>query len=67
MGIFYRTTACDLTAIERPSMHVDEIISACGLPASVVLAELTILQISGAVTQEQGKRFTRNIAEKTVI
>jgi DNA processing protein len=53
-----------LTAMQQPSMHVDEIIGACGLPASVVLAELTILQISGAVTQEQGKRFTRNIAEK---
>lgn len=52
-----------LTVMRQPSMHVDAIISACGLPASVVLAELTLLQISGTVTQEQGKRFTWNIAE----
>lgn len=53
-----------LSAMRQPSMHVDEIISACGLPASAVLAELTLLQISGTVTQEPGKRFTWNIAEK---
>lgn len=46
--------------IDRPSMHVDDIIDLTGLPASVVLSELTILQIKGFVRQEQGKRFTMN-------
>ncbi len=43
------------------SMHVDDIIDLCRLPASAVLSELTMLQIKGFVTQEQGKRFTLNI------
>ena len=47
--------------IDRPGMHVDDIIDLTGLSASVVLSELTILQIKGFVRQEQGKRFTMNI------
>ena len=43
------------------SMHMDDIIDLCGLPASAVLSELTMLQIKGFVKQEQGKRFTLNI------
>ena len=47
--------------MNQASMHVDDIIDLTQLPASVVLSELTILQIKGFVSQEQGKRFTLNI------
>ena len=47
--------------MDRPSMHVDDIIDLTKLPASVVLSELTMLQIMGCVTQESGKRFTLNM------
>lgn len=47
--------------MDRASMHVDDIIDLCMLPASVVLSELTMLQIKGFVQQEQGKRFTLNM------
>ena len=49
--------------MDRASMHVDDIIDLTGLPASAVLSELTILQIKGFVSQEQGKRFTLNISK----
>lgn len=45
----------------KPSMHVDDIIDLSRLPAATVLSELTMLQVKGFVTQEQGKRFTLNI------
>lgn len=51
-------------AMTEPSAHVDDIIERCGLPAPAVLAELTLLQIRGVVTQEPGKRFTLNIKQK---
>ena len=43
------------------AVHVDDIIDSAGLPASVVLSELTVLQIKGFVVQESGKRFSLNI------
>ena len=49
--------------MDRPSMHVDDIIDLTRLPASVVLSELTMLQIKGFVSQEQGKRFTLNVSK----
>ncbi len=49
--------------MDSPSMHVDDIIDRTKLPASVVLSELTMLQIRGFVLQEQGKRFTLNISK----
>ena len=49
--------------MDRVSMHVDDIIDLSRLPASVVLSELTMLQIKGFVKQEQGKRFTLNISK----
>ena len=52
-----------VSAMDRPSIHVDDIIDRVQLPASVVLSELTMLQIGGYVTQEPGKRFTLNIIE----
>lgn len=51
-------------AMKKPSMHVDDIIDLSQLPASTVLAELTLLQIKGFVTQEGGKRFTLNITKR---
>lgn len=50
-----------VSVMDRPEMHVDDIIDLTQLPASAVLSELTILQIKGFVRQEQGKRFTLNI------
>lgn len=52
-----------VSVINKPSMHVDDIIDLSALPASTVLSELTMLQIKGFVTQEAGKRFTLNIAK----
>ena len=52
-----------ISVMDRPSMHVDDIIDLAKLPASTVLSELTILQIKGFVSQEQGKRFTLNITK----
>ena len=50
--------------METPSMHVDDIIENSGLSSAKVLAELTMLQLKGCVTQEKGKRFTLNIKTK---
>ena len=52
-----------VSVMDRPDMHVDDIIDLTRLPASAVLSELTMLQIKGFVTQEQGKRFTLNISK----
>lgn len=46
------------------STHIDDVIERTGLPAQEVLSELTMLQISGLVRQEPGKRFTLNISQK---
>jgi DNA processing protein len=53
-----------ISFITRPSVHVDDIIDASGLPAREVLSELTMLQILGIVTQEAGKRFSLNTNTK---
>lgn len=53
-----------ISAITKPSTHIDEIIDTTQLPASLVLAELTMLQISGVVNQEKGKRFTVNLMKR---
>ena len=53
-----------VAALERPSTHIDDVIERTGLPAQEVLSELTMLQISGLVRQEPGKRFTLNISQK---
>jgi predicted Rossmann fold nucleotide-binding protein DprA/Smf involved in DNA uptake len=47
-----------------PNMHVDDIIEKTGMAPAKVLAELTMLQLRGYVTQESGKRFTLNIRTK---
>ncbi len=48
-----------MEAMDRPSMHADEIIEATGLPAAEALAALTMLQVTGRVTQGAGRRYTR--------
>ena len=53
-----------ISVICAPSMHVDDIIDLCRLPASEVLAELTLMQIAGYIIQEKGKRFSLNITIK---
>jgi predicted Rossmann fold nucleotide-binding protein DprA/Smf involved in DNA uptake len=37
---------------------LDSIIEVCGLSAARVLAELTVLELEGAVKQMSGKRFS---------
>jgi len=46
-----------IVSISKKPLHIDEIISICGLTASEALAELTVLELEGAVTQLPGKRF----------
>lgn len=53
-----------ISVMNGSNMHVDDIIELSGLPAATVLAELTMLQITGFVTQGSGKRFTLNIKRK---
>ena len=50
--------------MDKESMHVDDIISSSGFSPAKVLADLTMLQIKGYVTQSSGKRFTLNIKTK---
>ena len=54
-----------VAAIDAPATQVDLIIARTRLPASKVLAELTVLQIRGVVRQEPGKRFSLNIRAGT--
>lgn len=54
-----------VAAIDAPGTQVDLIIEKTQLPASKVLAELTVLQIRGVVRQEPGKRFSLNIRAGT--
>ncbi|NCB74747.1 MAG: DNA-protecting protein DprA [Clostridia bacterium] len=53
-----------VSAVDEKSKHIDDIIEATGFSAAEVLSELTILQIKGFVTQENGKRFTLNITKR---
>ena len=53
-----------VSAMNKPSMHIDDIIDLSGLPASTVLAEMTLLQIKGYVEQGSGKRFTLKITKR---
>ncbi|NCB51842.1 MAG: DNA-processing protein DprA [Clostridia bacterium] len=53
-----------VSVMSDSDMHVDDIIENTRLAAAAVLAELTMLQIMGFVTQGMGKRFTLNIKRK---
>ena len=50
-----------VSVMEKPSMHVDDIIEQSGFSPARTLADLTMLQLKGIVTQEKGKRFTLNV------
>jgi DNA processing protein len=56
--------AAVIRAITQEDMPVDEIIAKSGLGAAATLAALTMLEISGAVTRGEGKRYTRNVTVK---
>lgn len=47
-----------VASMDEHLKHVDDIIDITGFPASVVLSELTVLQIKGFVKQENGKKFS---------
>lgn len=53
-----------VSVMDEKSLHIDDIIDKAGLTAPEVLSELTILQIKGFVSQENGKRFTLNISKR---
>lgn len=50
-----------VSTMDREAMQVDEIIERTGLSPAKVLADLTLLQLKGCVSQQSGKRFTLNI------
>lgn len=50
-----------VAAMNREEIHIDDLIDATGLEPATMLAELTMLQIEGVVTQRPGKRFILNI------
>lgn len=53
-----------VSVMDEKSKHIDDIIELTRLSAPEVLSELTILQIKGFVSQENGKRFALNIAKR---
>ena len=50
-----------VAAMGADPIHIDDLTDATGMEPSVMLAELTMLQIEGIVSQQPGKRFTLNI------
>ena len=50
-----------VSAMGNEAIHIDDLIDATGLEPAAMLAELTMLQIEGVVSQQAGKRFTLNI------
>ncbi|MCL1807760.1 MAG: DNA-processing protein DprA [Oscillospiraceae bacterium] len=50
-----------LLVIAKNAMIADEIISVTGLPAPLVLSELTMLELDGIVVQVPGRRYTLNL------
>ncbi|MDR0325385.1 MAG: DNA-processing protein DprA [Oscillospiraceae bacterium] len=50
-----------LLAIAKNAMVADEIIEITGLPAPLVLSELTMLELDGIVAQMPGRRYTLNL------
>ncbi len=50
-----------LLAIGGSAMSADEIIEVTGLPAPLVLSELTMLELDGTVSQVAGRRYVFNL------
>ena len=53
-----------ITAIDKNSEHIDDIIENTGLPAAKVLSQLTLLEIKGYIKRKPGRRYILNTAEK---
>lgn len=53
-----------ISAIDKGSSHIDDIIEETGLGTAKVLAQLTVLEIRGFVRREAGRRITLNTAKK---
>lgn len=53
-----------VSVMDKSAQHVDEIIARSGYAPARVLADLTLMQLQGYVTQDSGKRFTLNIKAK---
>jgi DNA processing protein len=53
-----------VSVMDRPHMHVDELIARTGLSAAAVLSELTMLSVRGLVIQGKGKRYTLNMTKR---
>ncbi len=53
-----------VSVMNDKSVHIDDIIEKTELTAPEVLSELTLLQIKGFVSQENGKRFTLKIEKR---
>ena len=50
-----------IAAMTEAETHIDDIINASGVPAQQALAEMTMLELDGLVSQHAGKRFSLNI------
>ena len=50
-----------VAAMGQEPIHIDDLVDATEMEVSALLAELTMLQIEGIVSQQPGKRFTLNI------
>ena len=53
-----------VSAIDKGSSHIDDIIEATGLGTAKVLAQLTVLEIKGFVRRQAGRRVSLNTAKK---
>ena len=53
-----------ITAIDKGSSHIDDIIEETGLGTAKVLAQLTVLEIKGFIRRQAGRRVTLNTAKK---
>lgn len=51
-----------IAAMGNEPIHIDDLIDTTGIEPATMLAELTMLQIEGVVSQQAGKRFTLNIS-----
>lgn len=50
-----------IKSMTEPNIHIDTIIERTGLPAEDVMAAMTMMELSGYVTQNAGKRYTAHI------
>lgn len=63
LGSLTGDEAAIVTALQGKSMHVDDLIEACQLPTSTVLAALTLLEVKGLVKRLPARSFS--LAEKS--